>query len=162
MLNGNALVLLVDISGSINRHIQAKLIAHINQLLENLKNNQPDTKVALITFDSQGHYYGDGKQKKKTIKLDDFLNNNKAEFNQIKSDAEKLESINKSFANLVNKIHTLIFGGGSSIFSALAHSVVLASAFKKCEIIIFTDGVVETPENVYVDLIKNYFNENAT
>ena len=56
----------------------------------------------------------------------------------------------------------MLVGGGSCIFSALAHSLVLASSFEHSEIIIFTDGVLDSPERKYADLINKYLRNSPT
>ena len=123
--------------------------------MKQIKVENPSAKVALISFDSSGYYYGDGKVKERTIKKEDFLNSHQNELNKIRADAQKLDNIEKSVDDLEKRINNLVVGGGSSIFSALAHSIVLASAFENSQILIFTDGVLESPERKYVDSINS-------
>ena len=158
-IKSKTFVLLIDLSGSIKKEKLDKMKEELTKSLEKLKKDEPNAKVALITFDSGGYYYGDGKQKNKTIKIDDFLNNKRAELNQIRADAQKLESIQDSCPNLIKKIGELFVGGGSCISSPLAHSIVLASAFENSEVIILTDGVVDSQKDNCINSIDTYFKE---
>jgi len=132
------IVLCIDVSGSMQGNRINMVKAACVNTIDKLKKECPKYKVALITFESNSFYYGDGRSNKEyTIQAgndENYISRSSNDQQRVKLLASSLLPIEDSHRFLVDKINSLNGSGGTNIRSALAHSVFLASSSPKFEI----------------------------
>lgn len=158
------IVFCIDISGSMSgKRIETVKTACL-KTLELLREKNPDYIVAIISFETSGVYYGDGRLMEQTVSLANKTNvlDSKNELMRIQESFKKLLPIKYSYSNLVDLIkNKLNGGGGTSICSALTHSVYLASALYNSEIILCTDGCADDKSEQFYDSVIQFCNQNG-
>ena len=147
--NDKILVFCVDISGSMRgariEMVKKACIATLDQLLK----DNPEHRVALVTFETESIYCGHGNLSEPTVIA---LTPNVPD--RIKSLANSILPIKTSHNLLVNKINGLRSQGGTTICPALFQSVLIASNSPNSEVIICTDGCADDKnEQVYNSVI---------
>lgn len=127
--------------------VKKACIATLDQLIK----ENPEYRVALITFESSSTYYGHGDQCERTVSG----LNNIPDPDRIKALADSMLPIKNSYFLLKNQINSLQSRGGTNICPALAQSVLVASNTPNSEIILCTDGEADDKcEKVYNSLIE--------
>jgi hypothetical protein len=161
--NTKIIVFCIDISGSMaGSRINMVKDACINTI-NVLKDQNPDYKVALITFESRSKYYGHGNIYESTVNafgskdISKLLNHQ----DKVKSLAKDLLPIKESYELLISKIKSLTANGGTSICSALSHSVFLASSLPNSEIILCTDGCADDKSEIFYNSVTDYCNSKG-
>ena len=154
-------VFCIDISGSMagNRIDHVKIAVH--KILDTLYSREFKYKVAFITFNGNGFYYGHGDVCQATIDMMDWRNMNQSKINEIKNSANDLLRIDRSYPVLKNRLNGLIGDGSTYLWSALSHSVILASAYPNSEVILCTDGITEEQDEINYRSVIDYCNKNA-
>jgi hypothetical protein len=157
--NDTYLTYCIDTSGSMmtkvtdnDDRLQCVKSACIQNLLK-LKENEPNKKVSLLTFNEKIDYYGDGLHCKFNLPLiNDFYDrfeNSKKNKNQMISYAlavsenEKLRGVSESCEKLKEIIKRLKTGGVTALGSALTFCIGYLSGVKakSSQIILCTDGL---------------------
>jgi len=153
------IVFCIDISGSMSGNRLNMVKEACIKTLNKIEKESPEFKVALLTFESTGRYYGDcTKQTVETKPVEnDFISNSST----VKSLADNLLPIKNTHNMLVNSIKNLNASGGTCICSALAHSVFLASGLPNSEVILCTDGAASDKSDAFYDDIIQYCNTNG-
>ena len=141
------------------KRIDAVKVSCIKNLIS-IKQENPEYKVALITFTSNAIYHGHGTLNERiNLILDDWqLKNN---LDSIKTASKDLLPIKESFQKLENKINSLTTSPGTSISQALTYSCVLASSVDNSEVVLCTDGLVEDKNELFYESIAKYCNTNG-
>jgi hypothetical protein len=134
---------------------------NILNAIDVLKDKSPDSKVAIVTFESNCWYYGDSfdmSSKVQTITKSDFQNNTA----NLQAQANQLRPITEAYDSLKTLVESLQATGGTMICDALAHCAVLGSTFKNSEIILCTDGATSDTDEIYFNQVAEYAKRNLT
>jgi Mg-chelatase subunit ChlD len=146
------LIFCIDVSGSMKgsrlKGVQNSCVQTLNHLLT----NEPNKKVALVTFSNRAKYYGDTTNLKDDPKKPILMINptkDEAKFDeQIKKiircgqafSEHDLATVEKSFETLKNQILNLVADGQTALGPALLFSIALSSRKPGSSIILCTDG----------------------
>ena len=144
------IIFCIDISGSMSGHrlqtVKTACIATLDLLLT----ENPEYRVALVTFESGSIYYGHGDKNESTVS---GLTSHVPD--RIKSLADSILPIKSSYNLLVNRINALQSSGGTYICPALSQSVLIAAHTPNSEVIVCTDGCADDKnEQVYNSIVE--------
>ena len=163
--NTKLFIICIDISGSMSgSRIEIAKKASL-KALDQLKEKGSEHKVALVSFQSEAFYYGDGRKEfglfgnsqLMCVQIKNNIDNlDKTEIvTSITSKASSLRPIRDSYYDLKEAIEKLMATGGTRILSALIESVILASTESNSEILLCTDGIADDRDtNSYQKITK--------
>lgn len=149
----------VDTSGSMAGENLNYVKENMLKSLETLIVKSPNSKVAIVTFDSLSFYYGDGtSDKQPAITKTAFEKENPS----LKDQIDALGTVSASYNSLKTLIESLTPNGGTNISNALAHCALLGAACKNAEVILCTDGATHDSDEIYFNNIALFAKAHST
>ena len=158
-VNSKVVVFCIDVSGSMAGRNIEMVKSSCLATLKLIKEKHTEFKVALVTFESKGIYWGHGSLREYTVSESDWSSTSNQ--NTVRNQSHSLKPVSESYDQIVSAINNLQASGGTRIISALAHSVLIASSVKNSEIILCTDGAADDMCNIKYNEIAEYCNQNG-
>jgi hypothetical protein len=154
------IVLCIDCSGSMSGVRLNSVKNSFMKSIEKIKSDNPESKIILITFNSNGIFHVfDANNSIQTNSFDELIANNDLQ-NKIKAYANNQKPIIDSYRQLTEKLNSLVAENSTRILSPLMYSTILASESPNSMVILGTDGIAEDRDEGKYRQIIDYCNRN--